>query len=138
MGQTIARLTSNKDDISLSKTDLRYAYNQLRLDKATAQHCYFSFMCGPATGTYQFQTRFCGVTNISADFQKAVDNTPVNIDNFVAYLDDISIVTENNIDSHREIVFVHLRLSNLNCIFRSIKASQKNCRFVNDMIYNMK
>ena len=115
VGHTIARITSKNDDILLSKIDLRYAYSQLRLDQKTAEHCNFSILCGPATGTYQFQTGFYGLTNMPADFQKAVDNTLVNIDNIFAYLDDILIVTENNLDIHiRKIKEVLLRLEQEN------------------------
>ena len=115
VGHTIARITSKNKDILLSKIDLRYAYSQLRLDQKTAEHCNFSILCGPATGTYQFQTGFYGLTNMPADFQKAVDNTLVNIENIFAYLDDILIVTENDLDIHiRKIKEVLLRLEQEN------------------------
>ena len=50
-----------------------------------------------------------------ADFKKAVDNTLVNINNIFAYLDDILIVTENNLDIHiQKIKEVLLRLEQEN------------------------
>ena len=84
--------------------------------KPNSGNCNFSILCGPATGTYQFQTGFYGLTNMPADFQKAVENTiVVNIENIFAYLDDILIVTENDLDIHiRKIKEVLLRLEQEN------------------------
>ena len=57
----------------LSSLDLRYAYSQIRLDKAAREQCNFSLIGGNATGTYQFQTRFYGLTDMPAVFQRSVD-----------------------------------------------------------------
>ena len=51
--------------------DLRYAYSQLPLDKTTREQCNFSLLGGNATGTYQFQTGFYGLTDMPAEFQKS-------------------------------------------------------------------
>ena len=85
---------SDKSKQTLFSTlDLLYAYSQIPLDKTTRQQCNFSLIGGNATGTYQFQPGFYGLTDMPAEFQKAVDLTLTNCTNTYAYLDDILIVT---------------------------------------------
>ena len=69
-----------------STIDLRYAYSQLKLDDATRQQCNFSIIGGQATGTYQFQTGFYGLTDIPAEFQKAINLTLNNERDTFAFL----------------------------------------------------
>ena len=65
---------SDKSNQTLITTlDLRYAYSQIQLDKTTREQCNFSLIGGNATGTYQFQRGFYGLTDMPAEFQKAVD-----------------------------------------------------------------
>ena len=82
--------------------DLRYAYSQIPLDKTIREQFNFSLIGGNATGTYHFQTRFYGPTDMPAEFQKAVDLTLTNCNNTYAYLDDILIVTKGTIETHRQ------------------------------------
>ena len=94
---------SDKSNQTLFTTlDLRYAYSQIPLDKTTREHCNFSLIGGNATGTYQFQTGFYGLTDMSAEFQKAVDLTLTSCNNTYAYLDDILIITKGTLESHRQ------------------------------------
>ena len=73
---------SDKSNQTLFTTlDSRYAYSQIPLDKTTREQCNFSLIGGSATGTYQFQTRFYGLTDMPAEFQKAVDLTLTNCNN---------------------------------------------------------
>ena len=58
-----------------STLDLRYAYSQLPIDETTRTQCIFSIIWCRATGTYQFQTGFYGLTDMPAEFQKALDLT---------------------------------------------------------------
>ena len=85
-----------------SKLDLRYAYSQIPLDRKTREQCNFSLVGGNATGTYQFQTGFYGLTDMPAEFQKAVDLTLTNCTNTYAYLDDILVVTKGNKELHQQ------------------------------------
>ena len=82
--------------------DLRYAYSQIPLDKTTREQCNFSLIGENATGTYQFQTGFYGLTDIPAVFQKAVDLTLTNCSNTYAYFDEILVVTKGTLDTHRQ------------------------------------
>ena len=78
---------SDKSNQTLFSTlDLRYAHLQIPLDKATREQCNFSLIGSNATGTYQFQTGFYGLTDMPAEFQKAVDLTVTNCNNTYAYL----------------------------------------------------
>ena len=94
---------SDKSNQTLFTTlDLRYAYSQIALNKTTREQGNFSLIGENATGTYQFQTRFYGLTDMPAEFQKAVDLTLTNCDNTYAYLDDILIVTKGTLETHRQ------------------------------------
>ena len=53
-----------------SSLELRYAYSQITLDKKTREQCNFSLIGGNATGTYQFQTSFYGLTDMPAGFKR--------------------------------------------------------------------
>ena len=57
----------------LTKLDLRFAYSQTPLNKTTREQCNFSLLGGNSAGNYQFQTGFYGLTDMQAEFQKAVD-----------------------------------------------------------------
>ena len=94
---------SDKSNQTLFTTlDLRYAYSQIPLDKTTRKQCNFSLIGGNATGTYQIQTWFYGLTDMPAEFQKAVDVTLTHCSNTYTYLDDILIITKGTLESHRQ------------------------------------
>ena len=91
----------NKPGSTLFSTiDLRYAYSQLKLDEVTRQQCNFSIIGVQATGTYQFQTGFYGLTDMPAEFQKAIDLTLNNERDTFAFLDDILIISHGTRDDH--------------------------------------
>ena len=62
----------------------------------------FSLISGNATGTYQFQTGFYGLTDMPAEFQKTIDLTLIKCSNTYAYLDAILIVFEGSIKIHKQ------------------------------------
>ena len=94
--------SNNNQQTLFSTLDLRYAYSQIPLDKPTREQCNFSLIGGNATGTYQFQTRFYGFTDMPTEFKKAIDLTLTNCSNTYAYLDDLLIVTKESIDIHKQ------------------------------------
>ena len=104
IAQTITQ-SSSEGDVLFSIIDLRYSYSQLPLDKDTAKHCNFNIIGGQATGTYRFNTGFYGLTDMPAEFQKAIDITLSNLTNTFSFLDDIIIVTGGGIQNHREKLF---------------------------------
>ena len=91
-----------KEQILFSSLDLRYAYSQIPLDKKRREQCNFSLFGGNATGTYQFQTGVYILTDMLAEFQKAIDLTLTNCKNTYAYLDDILIITKRSVEKHKE------------------------------------
>ena len=65
--------TQNGQQAYFTTLDLKYAYSQLKLHHDTAKHCNFNIICGEPTGTYRFKTGFYGLTDMPAEFQKAMD-----------------------------------------------------------------
>ena len=65
----------SSQDTYFSTLDLKYEYGQLNLDTNTAKHCNFNIISGDMTGSYRFQTGFYGLTDMPAEFQKALDYT---------------------------------------------------------------
>ena len=57
---------------------------------------------GRATGTYQQQTCFYGLTDMLAEFQKAKDLTLKNEKDTFAFLDDILVISHSTKDQHTE------------------------------------
>ena len=97
--------SSHESEVLFSTIDLRYAYSQLPLDEATAKHCNFNIIGGQATGTYRFITGFYGLTDMPAEFQKAIDTTLTGLKDTYSFLDDIVIVTGGGIKNHKQQVF---------------------------------
>ena len=81
----------------LSKTDLKYAYRQIPLDKSKARHRNFSVLGGRATGTYRFINGFYGLTDMLATFQKTIDKTLEGTTAKLAILDDILVITKGSL-----------------------------------------
>ena len=97
------------ENVYFSTIDLKYAYSQLNLHPDTARHCNFNIICGDATGTYRFKTGFYGLTDMPAEFQKAMDYTLVGLSNTYCFLDDIIVVSKGNKESHLKYVYDCLR-----------------------------
>ena len=64
-----------------STIDLKYAYSQLNFDTNTANLCSFIVISGDMTGTYRYQTGLYGLTDMPAEFQKAMDYTLIALKN---------------------------------------------------------
>ena len=61
-------------------------------------------------GTYRFQTGFYGLTDMPAEFQKAMDYTLICLKNTYCFLDDILIVSKGSLEEHKSYV--------MNCLKR--------------------
>ena len=88
------------DNVYFSTIDLKYAYSQLKLHPDTSRHCNFNIICGELTGTYHFKTGFYGLTDMPAEFRKALDYTLVGLTNTYCFLDDIMVVNKGSKESH--------------------------------------
>ena len=93
------------DNVYFSTIDLKYAYSQLKLYLDTSRHCNFNIICGESTGKYRFKTEFHGLTDMPAEFQKAMDYTLVGLTNTYCFLDDIIIVSKGSKESHIKYVY---------------------------------
>ena len=96
--------TEPADKVYFSNIDLKYAYSQLNLHPETAKHCNFNIVSGDMTSTYRFKTGFYGLTDMPAEFQKAMDYTLIGLKNTFCFLDDILIVSKGSEDDHLQLV----------------------------------
>ena len=96
--------TQSAEQIYFSTIDLKYAYSQLNLHPETAKHCNFNIVSGDMTGTYRFKTGFYGLTDMPAEFQKAMYYTLIGLKNTFCFLDDILIVSKGSEDDHFQLV----------------------------------
>ena len=118
------------DNVYFSTIDLKYAYSQLKLHPDTARHCNFNIICGEATGTYRFKTGFYGLTDMPAEFQKAMDYTLVGLTNTYCFLDDIIVVSKGTQESHLK--YVYKCLQKLEADYLRINLSK--CHFAKHQI----
>ena len=80
--------------------DMRYAFDQVPLEKETARHCNFQIIGGKATGTYRIITGFYGLTVMPTEFQKVMDKELSSLANTYVFLNEILIVTKGNREDH--------------------------------------
>ena len=98
-------VTENKNGtLYFTVLDLKYAHSQIKLAADTAKQCNFNIVGGKATRTYRFLTRFYGLADTPAEFQKAMDRTINHAKNTFCFLDDILIVSKGNEIEHRNLV----------------------------------
>ena len=101
--------TQNGQQAYFSTLDLKYAYIQLKLHHDTAKHCNFNIICGESTGIYRFKTGFYRLTDMPAEFQKAMDYTLIGLQNTYCFLDDIIIVSTGTEADHLAYVYKCLK-----------------------------
>ena len=118
------------ENVYFSTIDLKYEYSQLNLHPDTARHCNFNIICGDATGTYRFKTGFYGLTNMPAEFQKAMDYTLVGLSHTYCFLHDIIVVSKGTQESHLKYVY--------NCLQKleadNLRTNLSKCHFAKHQI----
>ena len=92
--------TEPPDKIYFSTIDLKYTYSQLNLYPDTAKHCNFNNVSGDMTGKYRFKPVFSGLTDMPAEFQKAIDYTLISLKNIFCFLDDIFFASKGSEEDH--------------------------------------
>ena len=120
ISQTLS--TAPQDTAYFTTLDLQYAYSQLKLHSDTARHCNFNIVSGNMTGTYRFKTGFYGLTDMPAEFQKAIDCTLAGLEKTFCFLNDILIVSRGGIEKHLDLV---RKMSNKT---GSRKLTHKSCK----------
>ena len=78
--------TAPQETAYFTTLDLLYAYSQLNLHSDTARHWNFNLVSGDMTGRYQFKIAFYGLTDMPAEFQKAIDSNLAGLDNTLCFL----------------------------------------------------
>ena len=77
--------SSDEGEVLFSTIDLRYTYSQIPLDEDTAKQCNFNIIVGQATGTYRFNNGFYGLTDMPAEFQKAIDKNLIQPNKYIQF-----------------------------------------------------
>ena len=87
-------------------------------------------LSGDMTDTYRFKTGFYGLTDMPAEFQKAIDCTLAGPNNTFCFLDDILIVSRGGIEQHLNLV--------RKCLIKSdqenLRINLAKCHFATDKI----
>ena len=122
--------TQNGQQAYFTTLDLKYAYSQLKLHHDTAKHCNFNIICGESTGTYRFKTGFYGLTDMPAEFQKAIDYTLIGLQNTYCFLDDVIIVSTGTEADH--LAYVHKCLKKLDD--DNLRINLQKCHFAKSEI----
>ena len=97
--------SNHGDNVYFWTIDLKYAYSKINLHPDTARHCNFNIICGDVTGTYHFKTGFFGLTDMPAEFQKAMGYTLVGLSDTNCFLDDIIVVSKGTKESQLKYVY---------------------------------
>ena len=117
--------TEPVDKIYFSSIDLKCAYRQLNLHLDTAKHCNFDIVSGDMTGTYRFKTGFYGLTDMPAEFQKAMDYTLIGFKNTYCFLDNILSVSKGSDEDQFQLVLDCLKKLNAS----NLRINLPKCHF---------
>ena len=103
---SVAQIITNDvpGTVWFTSLDLKYAFSQLPLSSVSSSHCNFNILCGDATGTYRFRTRFYGLTDMPNEFQKAMGCTMQGLEGVICYLYDILVFTKGDVQEHNNLV----------------------------------
>ena len=130
--QTITQTRSNKpqEPAYFTTLDLKYTYSQLNLHSDTARHCNFNIVSGDMSGAYRFKTGLYRLTDLPAEFQKAIDCTLAGLTDTFCFLDDILIVSRGKIEQHLDLVW--------KCLIKldqeNLRINLAKCHFSKDQI----
>ena len=104
--QTISQTLSNapEETAYFTTLDLQYAYSQLNLHTDTARRLNFNIVSSDMTDTFRFKTGFYGLTDMPAEFQKAIDCTLAGLNNIFFFLDDIFLVSRVRFEHQLDLV----------------------------------
>ena len=90
----------------------------------------FSLVSGNMTGTYCFKTGLYGFTDMSAEFQKALDCILAGLNKTFCFLDNILLVSRGRIEDHLDLVRKSLiKLDEVN-----LRINLQNGHFTKDQI----
>ena len=90
--------------VFVSTMELTYAYGQLPLSETTSIHCNFLLVGGRSTSTYQFKTKFYGLTTMPAEFQREMDAILPEYPYAHALIDEIFVISKGAEIEHLALV----------------------------------
>ena len=130
--QTISQTlsTAPQEMAYFTTLDLQYTYSQLNLHSDTARYCNFNLVSGDVTGTYRFKTGLYGLTDMPAEFQKAIGCTLAGLDYTFCFLDDIIIASRGCIENHLDLVRKFL----IKLDQENLRINLAKCHFIKDKI----
>ena len=91
----------------------------------TPDNTKFNINCGESTGIYRFKTRFYVLTDMPAEFQKAMNYAILGLQNNYCFLDDIIIVSTGSESDHFSYVIKCLKKLDEN----NLRINLQNCHF---------
>ena len=118
---------------------------QLNLDPVTANYCNININSGDMTGTYRFQTGFYGLTDMPAEFQKAVKYTLIGLKTPYCFLDDILIVSKGSEKEHKQHALncfkrldeENVRINHPKCLFSKFENDWRGCHISQSVISSL-
>ena len=109
LNQFSVKITRDRTrQLFMSKTDLDYAYGQMKLSKETSRQCVFALTGEKFSGYYRFKKGFYGLADIPTIFQEKIDRTLGYCT--PAWLDDIIVVTRGSKQDHERKLFDFLNM----------------------------
>ena len=85
--------TQNGQQACITGKELKDKYSQLQFHNETAKQCSFNFICGESTSIYSFKAVFFGLTDMLAEFQKAMNYLLIGLQSTYCFLDYNIIVS---------------------------------------------
>ena len=119
-----------------STFDLKYVHSRLNLGSNTSNHCVFNIISGDMTGITDFKLdSFYGLTDMPAEFQKAMDYTLMGLKKTYLFLGDILIVSKGSEEQYKHYVINCLKwldAENLSinlpkCLFSKLEIDWLGC-----------
>ena len=80
--------------------DLKYTYGQQKLHSDIAKHCDFNIGNGDMTGTKSCNGGFYGLSDMPAEFQKAIYYTLIGLKNTFCFLYDTLLNSKGSEEEH--------------------------------------
>ena len=87
-------------ELWISLMDLDYANSQMQLSKTAQKHCIFAIMGGNCIGYCRLLRDFLGIADMPPLLQQKLDETLYF--EFLAWRDDIIVLTRGNIDTRQK------------------------------------
>ena len=92
---------TERDQADFRTLDLQYICSQFNIHPGTARCYNFNKLIRAITGTYRFKTGFHALTDIAAEFQRAIDNTTIGFANTNCFSNDLLILCSGSSNDYK-------------------------------------